>query len=303
MTGSGWTSFLTRPATLGRNVGKRILHRRGLSIVRATTFEPLDLSDHAMDPIEAAHQANGKPFIMPVRLADCRTLGMNGFPCSRNSGDPLVNTLAGYARGETRSYEGSPLEKFYARWQPATWAEAAGVARCLNSRLHVQLDDPPPWPWGAEYAEGDTRHERLLRPGFQEALAASGVGTRDVQGSLYFGPVNRHFGDATLRRLFEVFDSICAEGYHPERFAGGHIRARVLVREGDYRLLIEGGKHRIAALTALDYQSVPILFTHQPVLIHRCDAGSWPNVRRGLYSQSEGRVVFDRLFEGRQPWD
>jgi hypothetical protein len=241
-------------------------------------------------------------YVVSVPLHRCRTLGVLAFPCARADVNPMAATLRAYAAGDGRSYEGSPLQRYFERWQPATFAEAVGLEpAAASARLQAPTTgDVPPLPWSPDAPS--RAHERHQREGFQQAVARAGVVGQELVGSLYYGPVSDAFGAATLERLVGVFESIQREGYVPGGADRPHLRGLLFLRGEDYRVLITSGKHRVAALSVLQVDLVPVEFgTTPPVVVDRADVDRWPAVVTEMFTREEALDVFDRVFRAEQP--
>ncbi|MNL59036.1 hypothetical protein D3C87_1827260 [compost metagenome] len=102
-----------------------------------------------------------------------------------------------------------------------------------------------------------------------------------------------------FRRLTGIYDAIAREGYRRSDAPDGDIKGVVLVGGDGFRVLVTAGHHRASALTALGKDTAPIRIDN-PV-VRRSEAGAWPNVRSGLFSEAQALAVFDRLFAGAQP--
>jgi hypothetical protein len=79
--------------------------------------------------------------------------------------------------------------------------------------------------------------------------------------------------------------------------------AQLLIRDGEHRVFVRSGKHRIAALGALGHRQITVQLArrYHPALIHREDASSWPLVRSAFYTRDQALAIFDRIFAGQQP--
>jgi hypothetical protein len=231
-----------------------------------------------------------RPTVVVVPLEHCRSLGATALPVA--AGNPLVDTLTAYAASDCHGYHDSPLRRFYDTWQPRTAFEALGITDGRpHPTLHRSATNHPPKPWSGG---GKSAAERATQPEFLALLAAAGATPDDVRGHLYYGPVSTAFGDVTFARLVRVFESIRTHGYRPEQ----PIRGDVL-RRGDHRRIDLGsGKHRIAALGALGYTTIPVEVS---ATLDASDVATWVNVRAGLYSVAQAKAYFDRVFEGRPP--
>lgn len=65
-------------------------------------------------------------------------------------------------------------------------------------------------------------------------------------------------------------------------------------------MLLNGGQHRAASLSALGHETIPVRLTSpsSASIIRRDDVDFWPYVRTGLFSRETALEVFDRIFSG-----
>jgi hypothetical protein len=261
----------------------------------------LDLRDVTTDPVHAAYLARSQSFLIAVPINLCRTLSVTAFRCGADGDDPLTRTLCAYAAGECPEYTGSPLHRFFEQWQPSTVAEVLGIQ--VHSAPPYFQSPPsgrPVLPWSHRGGES-SREARYGRPGFKQAMSELNNPT-DADGIIFYGPVGLGFGQITYQRLVRLFDSIQRHGYDPEGVGSHHIQAYALNDSGDCRYIILGGKHRIAALGAHAFETVPLqLGANTLAIVRRDDWASWPNVRNGLYSGEMALALFDRMFAAIPP--
>jgi hypothetical protein len=235
-------------------------------------YPPLDLRTVARHPIEAEYLARGRQFLVEVPLDKCRTFAR------LDQANPLVATMSGYAEGRYRSYSGSPLERFFKAWRPRSILDALDVV-LITDGLHKSTSSfSHPEPWNSGHGVSN-QVARLCEP-FSTAL-----------------------GDATYRRLIQVFESVGRSG-RPGDTPRNHIQAQLLMRGLEFRVLILRGKHRASAIAAhrLPFTPVQLGGERQPVGVRREDAPSWPQVRSGGFTLKEALERFDRLFEGQHSW-
>jgi hypothetical protein len=253
--------------------------------------------------VRARRQRRGS-YVLQVPLSRCLNLGPLAFPCGPGHLDPLAATLVAYEEGRCSSYEGSPLEAFFERWQPQTMAEMVGLenAQVSESLLQPARGSTPPMPWSGSRG-GANAQGRLQRSDLLAVAERVGVAPDELAGSIYQGPVSQAFGVVTFERIVAIHASIRDHGFRPGRRGRPHIDGRLLLRDGDHRVLVVSGKHRVAACSALDYPSLPVQFRPQkePLIVRRQDARSWPNVVNGLYDVDQALELFDRMFDGEQP--
>jgi hypothetical protein len=264
---------------------------------------PVDLRNVTENALEAYYRApRGAGFVIDLRLDRMRTFGSLGFSCASEGGSPFVKTLLAYEQGRCRTYQDSPLRRFYESWQPANLAESLLIDPSRAGRDLLAL---PPIPWLVPWSSGADWDRWIGKAQAQVARRARRLGDAYAL-SRFSGPVSERYGERRFANLINVYRSIRRGGYGP----ASHIRANLLVRDGECRALISDGNHRAAALAAAGFDTVPVWVAgrdkYGPPVIWRGDAASWPAVRSGLFSQAQAVAVFDRVFDANVPlpeWD
>ena len=108
-----------------------------------------------------------------------------------------------------------------------------------------------------------------------------------------------------LHRLKSISHLIKKNDYQYDLSGNMNINATCLWSDvhNDWRFLIQGGEHRIAALVALGYTSAIVQTTRHGLtgIVQRSHAAYWPAVRQGYFTEEEAIKLFDRIFDGRQP--
>lgn len=135
------------------------------------------------------------------------------------------------------------------------------------------------------------------------------VGVRTVEhglgpehGHQGYGPVSEAKGRLELERLLRTYHSVKRDGYRPD-IAGDDIRGYFLMRGTDYRFIVRQGLHRMAALAALGYESVPVGFMRNFArAVHVNDLASWPRVRSGAFPELWARRYVDQFFDTDVRW-
>lgn len=169
------------------------------------------------------------------------------------------------------------LTRFYGRVQPTSLGEFYGLPdidrpRQLGPRQLPWMQQPRPY-----------RGEKGLGP---------------EHGISLFGPCSREKIELEYARLAEVFESIKAHGYLPDRF--GDITGYFLFDDGQFRFVVRGGKHRAAALAAMGRTHLPVRLKPGWVPVVSLDTlAEWPLVQTGSIAAQIARCVFERYFE----WD
>lgn len=262
------------------------------------------------DPVASTYAHPAGATVVQVPIERCRGLWFAGFACARDGDNPFVRTMTAHARGEAEAYEASPLRSYFDRWQPASAAEALGVANLVFGGIDALRRAPaaaamaPWWPTKdlASFArafEASTRRENVR----------SGVPLNDASGSHLYGPVSAAKGALEFERCVRVYESMLRIGFRRDaKTLDGDVRGQALVRDdGSYAVFILSGQHRVAAASAFGLSAVPVRF-HDGAsvgarIVHRSDVAHWPAVRDGSFTETAALAVFDRLFVGRQPWE
>jgi hypothetical protein len=245
------------------------------------------------DPWEALCLVQGgKPaaFLCPVE----KCVNVNGLNFSRNGWHPFSAVLHEYAHREVSGYQGSILEKYYEKWQPQSAADA------WIGFMHAPkiFKDLPPYfmylfPWTSKSPE---ELEHSVRTWYRDDNREHGRSpdNLDIAGFKEHGPVSPEVGDFEFNRLTSVLDSLLRQGYRRER---GDVRVVMVKRGKDLRFLnFGGGLHRTAAMCALGREHVPAT-CQLPSVVDRDHAKYWPQVRRGIWSESEAIAYIDHLFD------
>lgn len=289
--------FLVRSVNrLLRNVGFRVVREQNQVVGGA-----LDLRATFHDPISAWYLYGGRPFLIDVELHRCRAWGPTGFPCDVDAGNPFVDTLVRQRDYGPVSYDGSLLAEYYRTCIPGNAAEVLGIQpETASSGIKKCTRLGYVFPW--EHADPANRSSRRYSV-VQNENTRGGITDVAIDEHPHFGPVSRQKGELELNRLVDVFVSIQQNGFdewHPQ--AKSVTAGTVLVLENEWRVHIRKGNHRIAALTALGYRSVPIRFEARvPLIVRREDVDYWPHVRDGLFTKKQALDVFDRIFHGTGP--
>ncbi|MDI5985629.1 hypothetical protein QLQ85_12600 [Halomonas sp. M4R5S39] len=107
------------------------------------------------------------------------------------------------------------------------------------------------------------------------------------------GPVADEKGQLEYRRLVDLYRSIDEVGYERGQ---GDITGVVLRRGPDYRVVVKGGNHRLAALSMLGWRTAPIRLAQLEV-VDADHVDAWPQVRDGIWDRESALRYFNRLFD------
>lgn len=256
--------------------------------------EPIDLRDRVSDVIEATYLVGSKPFLFNAKIADCRGLG--GFRYDHVNRHPYMLTVLAILAGRSIAYTGSPLERYYNHFRPKNVADTLGLTGEVSQEL---LDAPPialklPWEegsWQLRFAVAVRRERSDNR--------ARGKSLSLAHGSSEVGPVSLEKGNLEFNVLRSLLESIRSHGYRRHNGPDGDIFALPLIdRANRVRFLVRGGKHRMAVVAALGYETVPLRLQLNKVPPRLQELHYWPRVRSGTYSPSQAEYVFQTIFNG-----
>lgn len=270
------------------------------SVVDCTQFNiPMDaIEKHS--PKNNSEKFRSTNVLVNIPIENCISLGSAAFRCTYEARNPFVCTSIEVANNLTQKYSDSTLKKFYTAFIPVNAAEyldlpvdsAKGILR--GSPLSAAL----PWALIPPGAAQEKLNASVVK--FENKRNGGDVGAD--KGDKYFGPVASEKGEIEFFRLMQVVQSIKEKGYKRSNNFDGDIIGQLMVHDDRFIVFIRSGNHRIAALSALGYETIPIrIHANNQSIINRSRAGNWFNVRNNTFSLSEALEVFDRIFEGRQP--
>ena len=216
---------------------------------------------------------------------------LSGFSFSKTGWHPFVEAYHDISQDLDRSgFKGSFLEKYYKIWTPACSSEA--IAGFNNAP--EMLKSIEPFTLHAPWMEANPQDRQAMiaiiianenkAAGFPEVTAKDGYGLH--------GPVSEKKGEIEFRRLLNVYKSIKAKGY--DRTQGdGDVTAIAIEYNGEFRFCIMHGQHRVAAVAALEFRTVPVKITN---VIQYEEIEHWPQVHRNYWSVSQAQNYVEHLF-------
>lgn len=297
LTRSHFDSHAAR--TIAKKALKKPFHLFGLEVVRLGSLgpdpsSPPEVKDHPIDALyteERLHMVHRGPAFL-CDLEWCTT--RHGFRFGPTDWDPCVAALIEYVAQDSESYETSFLKKYYSAFQP-------------KNASHIILDDSlspsvlsqfSPWafvpPWENQ---SPTESEASLRGHiYKDNKRAGRTNIELEEGHHYFGPVSTEKGRLEFNRLTSVYESIAQIGYKRQGNWDGDIGGVLLRRGDEYRVLVDHGGHRLAAVAALGYESIPVRIV-RPTIIEARDVDHWPQVESGVYTREEALTYFHYLFD------
>ncbi|MEC3885211.1 class I SAM-dependent methyltransferase [Halobacillus sp. HZG1] len=194
-----------------------------------------------------------------------------GFSYTEQGWHYLCETLKEYRKKPKMIYRDSFLFKYYSLYQPASMFECFMCGDAFNP---IYQERWVPLPWGMN-------HRRVQK-----------------EGSQHYGPNTKTFIRKEYKRLVHVYEKLKTEGYQPTQFHDGFIKGHFLKKGKDYRFLITGGQHRIAALSVLGSQSILARIPpKRKRVIDLDEIKEWEQVANGVYPLEVASHVFHMYFE------
>lgn len=214
------------------------------------------------------------------------------FPSRRSN--PYYLTACQYVENAYLSYSDSALRTYYSYFIPENAAELL----CSSSKRLKGLapkEASLPWIGTSAPIEKAKRDTRAVRHGKSWRVP---LGAED--GDYSIGPMSKEKGELEFRRLTDVVKSVLDNGYQPDSLKD-HIHGNIFRLGNDWAIRITSGAHRIPALMALGYKSIPVVIRDPARVICINDACIWPGVVCGDFSEAEAIGLYERVFYGRDP--
>lgn len=254
--------------------------------------KPLDLRKTTDNPIDALYLAKNRPFVINAEIDKCRSFFYAGYTYSNKYPNPAVQFLLDYKEKNKQDYKDSSLEHYSSTWQPQTAAQVLGFVGNGNSKIHGLPKTQFVYPWEAINPEIRELRLKIVEFVYYDQQSKK---KKSIKSEKLFGPSNAFVLKNEAHRLISVYRSIIKNGYIRNNSNYGDIHCYVLVDGKNYVFLINGGTHRMAAVSALGYKNVPIRVAQ---IIRKEDASCWPHVKNGLFSYNEAMYIFDRIIDG-----
>lgn len=241
-------------------------------IRKKTQFPHYYVQNYALPPFDAAKGV----YTIPVD----KIVSPHGFGYGPQGWHFYTEMLKEHIADPDRPYAQSILKKYYDTFQPTTVRDIIDYKGELNipvlGRLPALL----------------IRDFWRLDGSVEEILAS----VRDEETQLY-GPISEFYGEEQHIRCVNAYRLIRKHGYIPDRFEDGYLSGYFLKHGNDFRYIVMGGKHRLAALGVLGYETVKVTCPYNLKILDVDMIENWPTVRSGLFTPTEIRPVFDRFFD------
>lgn len=275
--------------TIIKDFLRYILRRLGFKITKVEKSEPLPplMLDN---PIVCLHyKRGGKSAAFKCPIDKC--VSYNGFSFSPESWNPFILSIHEYRKRNVSEYKGSFLERYYETWCPSNCGESMLMRK--NTEFQT-LTCPPyvfPKPWSAEDIESLIRRREQTIKKHLDRHNIPDPGPH--HGTHFHGPVSSHKGQVEIDRLISVFESLSKQGYDRSY---GDVKVVMVQSGSDTRFLVCGGNHRIAAMSALGYETVPAQLVG-PGRVDSRDVDYWPQVWRGVWNRDTALAYVNHLFD------
>lgn len=227
-------------------------------------------------PLRIAFRCLGRKVRVPI--SQCVHYG--AFRYGRDEPHPYETYMRKLAQAGDRGGARAWFVEFLRHYRPRHFGEAIGAPlQQLHGLWH--------FPWVRRLPAGTGWYDDPLNfPDIVTQFCEEGI--------LWFRIEQEFFW------LERALYSIRRFGYRPGRGPG--ITARKFVAaDGSAAYLILDGNHRIGALAALGYESVELRYLPRSS-VHERQAGRWPQVRAGRYSEQDARRVLRAYFDGNRRW-
>ena len=277
-----------------KGITKRLIAKLGYDI-RKSPRPPLNRFQEASHPLQATYGQHEHGLVGLEAPLDS-FCNYTGLTYGENGWHPFVATLKAYRDGHL-SYEKSPLARYYASWQPDNAQEAFIEFTNAPTILAQYPSFAFVSPWHTTSLSERVKH---IKDNIKSENRKAGIPDLGVEAGFgLHGPVDAAKGRIEFDRLVRTYESIRKKGYIVESRAELIIGFALVNNEGDYRIIVVHGNHRLAALTVLGYEHVPVRLV-APFVVTKNSSEWWPQVQAGGWSKRQAESYFAHLFDMRQ---
>ena len=284
----------------------RFFKKQAIKALKAKGFyqiqdlPPLDFRGFELHPVRLAGVLEGQEFLVDIPTDRLRAFDFIGFGLEHGGRHPFVMLAEENLAGKVEGFVGSSLETYYTSVQPQSFTdvlfdrEGLTLAGDTFSGL-TSLEASFPW------LRNDPQRVRRSRLREMEKEARQhGKRGQEYLFWPFAGPVSLERGELEFQRLKSFLDSVAEHGYHPNAHEG-HVGGYLLTSGDDFAVVVSGGQHRVACLSALGYKRIPVVIKNAQN-VNRDDVAQWRGVSTGFFSREQALNIFDRLLEGRLPY-
>ena len=255
------------------------------------------LNEKWSSPIELIYKTYKEYILIKVPMHDVRYFVFHGHQAGYESNSPFILTIKEYISGHAKNYQDSSLYVFYNNYQPSTMIEYLHLDKVENNTLNELPASGAFFPWQDRNPVKRVA-ERVKEIEKDNKEHKSKLDTDD--GDSFYGPVSLEKGQLEYNRLIKTYNSIVTHGFKVDLKGTNNIGAVILENDHQYRYLINPGQHRVAALSALNYQDIT-LQVNKNLIVRRSEVSYWPGVVNGYFTEIEALKIFDRIFAGKVP--
>ena len=245
-------------------------------------------------PIELIYKTHNRYILLKAPIKKIRFLGLHGYKAGYKSRAPFISTLKEYKEKEVTNYKASALQRFYSDFQPNSISEYLYLKSSSSSLLASLPASGAFLPW-EDIDPREQVKQRALQIDRDNKEHKSSIDFNE--GDPFYGPVSIHKANLEYNRLTKIFESIKKDGFKIDTKGKSNIIAIMLEHDCDYRFFIISGQHRVAALSALDYDNIA-LQVYKGLIVRRSEVEFWPGVTSQYFTELEALSVFDRIFSG-----
>lgn len=275
---------------------KKMAQKLGVDIIKyapPVDFVASDMTGN--DPRYYAYLAKGRSFITEIPIEKCMFMGVLAYQAGKKSDSPFVVTLNDYLTKEHTTYVGSYLEKYYANFQPKTANDLLNLDGEISEIIKSHFPKPSARYW--LYPPNDVQGKRLDQV-IKSENHRYGLKAGIEAGHPWYGPVSKEKGELEFYRLTNVLDKIKDEGFRYSIKGIDNIKGFFVVKNDDWRFVVIGGHHRVAALSALNYKTIIVQTIQEGLngIVSIDDIKYLPIVIEGYLSHLHAESIFESYF-------
>ncbi|MFD2046671.1 hypothetical protein ACFSTA_20645 [Ornithinibacillus salinisoli] len=213
---------------------------------------------------------NSDSTIVSVEVSKCRD--WQGYSYTEKGWHYLSATIKEYIKNPTITPNESILNKYYKIYQPTSIQDCLFYHEKKDDRLPPITNNILQLPWGFAFDMGRKNNQ-------------------------HFGPNSTSFIKKEFTDLIHIYNKLAKEGYQPDKHPDGYIKGHFLKKYNDYRFILSGGQHRMAALGVLGNKKIPVKLYHKwQRVIDIENINAWPHVQNGKYDLETSIKVFNSYF-------
>lgn len=215
--------------------------------------------------------------IIDVNISDIRTLTCFAY----SEYHPFVETLKEYRKNKKIQYPETNLAKFYKTFKPENLSQVITGSNEIEELINIDKFHFL-YPWSLREVVQKPEHNLLL----------------EKHGSQHFGPVSNKKLKLEFARLVNLYHSIKTNGYNPVSQALGYF---LNDNKGRQVLVLTAGHHRVAVMTVLEYEKVPIQLYNEPrTIVYLNEINNWNFVRNNFFTKDSAMKLFYKFFNYRR---